>query len=371
MSKKEFKLPPLSPLIGSGLPNYSKVTRGNRIETKYWLKYILTGAIITILSPFRWYDKWVNRNVDKVKIKKPVFILGHWRSGTTHLHNILCQSPQAGFVTTYQTVFSNYLSSQAILKPFMGFLMPDKRPSDNVKLNVEFPQEEEFALSNMTYASYYHFFYFPEDTPEYFERYIAFNTNKKDIDSFRKNYKRLVRLAHENMPGTEYLVIKNPVNTGRYDMLNELYPDGKFIHIYRNPFIVFLSTKKFFNELMPTLWLQKFSEPQIEEIVLDNYIKIHELLYGSKSDFSQVYEIKFEDFEKDPMHYLEDMFEKLDIEGFDSSKNYFEDYINSKKTYRKNKYSISRREYNLVRDRWSSYLERWNYDLPDNLEIID
>ena len=72
----------------------------------------------------------------------------------------MCQDPNASFVTTYHTVFTNYLHNQGLLKPFMKWIMPSKRPSDNVKLNPNFPQEEEFALSNMTVEAFYHFFYF-------------------------------------------------------------------------------------------------------------------------------------------------------------------------------------------------------------------
>ena len=369
MSKKEFKLPPLSPLIGSDLSNYLKVTRQGHIEQKFKIKYILTAAIIGILTPFRWYEKWRFRKIGGLRLESPVFILGHWRSGTTHLHNILCQSPSAGFVTTFQTVFTQYLASSKILKPFMGILMPDKRPSDNVKLNVEYPQEEEFALSNITTRSYYHFFYFPDLVNDYFHKYVRFEGS--DEESWKKSYDHLLKKAWVNMPGTDYLVIKNPVNTGRYKVLKKLYPDARFIHIYRNPYTVFLSTKKFFVELMPTLWFQEISEDQIEKMILEKYVDFMDAYYSDTQGEDTIYELRFEEFEKDPLKHMADLYEKLGIKGYDLSAPHFSRYISSQKSYRKNKYSISRREANLVKKYWGSYLERWKYDIPENMNVVD
>lgn len=39
----------------------------------------------------------------------------------------------------------------------MSWLMPDKRPTDNMELAVDLPQEEEFALANMMPYTYYNF----------------------------------------------------------------------------------------------------------------------------------------------------------------------------------------------------------------------
>ncbi|MCA6079204.1 sulfotransferase family protein [Fulvivirga sedimenti] len=368
MSKKSFKLPPLSPLIGTNLINYIRISRKRKIAGRYWLKYILTILIILIFTPLRWYERWYLRKKRSHRIEKPVFILGHWRSGTTLLHNLLCQSPNAAFVTTYQTVFTQYLGSSKILKPFMGFIMPDKRPSDNVKLNVDYPQEEEFALCNLTEASYYHFFYFPDDTTEYFDRYVRFSHG---ADKWKNSYAELLRRAGYIMRERPYLVIKNPVNTGRLGVLRELYPDGRFIHIYRNPYVVFLSTKKFFLELMPTLWFHEFSEEDIEEMILETYLKLMELYDRDHALNGQVVDVKFEEFEKNPLESLKNIYEQLGMTMFEQDRSSFESYLASQKGYRKNKYSISRREYDLVTNRWQVYLERWNYGLPPNMEIVD
>lgn len=46
---------------------------------------------------------------------------------------------------------------QPFFKKNMSWLMPDKRPTDNMELAVDLPQEEEFALANMMPYTYYNF----------------------------------------------------------------------------------------------------------------------------------------------------------------------------------------------------------------------
>jgi hypothetical protein len=51
-------------------------------------------AFITLISPLtslirRHEDAKYGPKLAGVRVKQPLFILGHWRSGTTHLHNLL------------------------------------------------------------------------------------------------------------------------------------------------------------------------------------------------------------------------------------------------------------------------------------------
>lgn len=71
----------------------------------------LSLLINSISEPFRIYERWPCN--DAVATKKtaqnPVFILGHWRSGTTYLHNLICQDLQTAYVTTYHGTFPEIL----------------------------------------------------------------------------------------------------------------------------------------------------------------------------------------------------------------------------------------------------------------------
>ena len=370
----EFKFPPISTLSGSTLSSFKQTIEGRLIESKYHRKYLLTKLILIFSTPFHlWENLTINREAKNYEMKTPpVFILGHWRSGTTLLHNLLCQADNAAFVSTYQSVFPNTLKSKWIFKNFMQANMPSKRPSDNVKLNTDFPQEDEFALGNMMPYSYYNFFYFPKDYAAYYEKYIRFRSlDEKEFKRWEYTYKLLINKALINSKGNR-AIIKNPVNTGRLKVLSEVFPKAKFIHIYRNPVVVYLSTKKFFKALMPTLWLHEVDEQFILDLIFDVYEKLYSDYFRQKETVAsdRLFELKFEDFEKDPIAHLNDIYTYFGFDDFKKQKPNFETYLNSLKGYKKNKYTIERSELERIERSWSFALEKWKYNLPERMEVI-
>ena len=104
------------------------------------LKYRLTKAVCRLLSPLAsLQDKRYEKLLANQPLEHdPVFILGHWRSGTTFVHNVFSCDKHFGYNTTYQTVFPHLMMwGQPFFKKNMSWLMPAKRPTDNMELAVE------------------------------------------------------------------------------------------------------------------------------------------------------------------------------------------------------------------------------------------
>ncbi len=365
-------IPPISPLIGSTLSNYYKSMRSGRIESNFYFKVLLTGFISAVSNLFAIWDKIKDRKRQATQAH-PIFIIGHWRSGTTHLHNLLCQDPNAGYITTYQSVFPNNLFSKGLFKTFMKMLIPGKRPSDNVKLNVDFPQEDEFALENLIAPSFYNFFFFPDKYDQLFDETILFKNRKEsEIELWKRHYKELIAKGQSNTNG-KYMILKNPVNTGRVERILEMYPNARFIHIYRNPIIVYLSTKKFFLTLIPELQLQNSTEEQIIDLTFDLYSRLMRNYLENKASIppSQLIEIDFESFEKDPIHQLKEIYTSFSIPNWDQNLPYFEEYLNHLGDYKKNTYKITRVELDRIKTDWGFAFSAFGYSVPNNLEVID
>ncbi len=369
----EFKLPPISPLAGTTLTNYIRILYGNPIHPRHWLKTILTFIIIIIATPFHWYERLIfDRKVKAYTFKEPpIFILGHWRSGTTYLHNVMCKDPKAGYMTTYHGLWPRNLGSKIIFKTFMSLAMPKKRPSDNVELAVDFPQEDDFSLSNMIPQVFYLFWYFPRRWREYYEKHVRFKgVSEREHKLWNRNYYELVVKALINTNG-ERAIFKNPVSTGRVKKLLEVFPDARFIHIHRNPIVVYLSTKKFFIELFPTLTFQPISNEEIVKMVFENYEKL-------MKDYLDQYqmipperfvEIGFETFEEDPMLHLKSIYENLSLD-FVQAAPFLQTYVDSVNAYQKNKYyTIKRDELNAILEHWDFAMKKWGYKMPENLTI--
>ena len=73
----------------------------------------------------------------------PLFVLGHWRSGTTFLHELLSLDQRFHTPTTYQCFAApHFLITESVLTRLLWFLIPSKRPMDNMKAGWHAPQED-------------------------------------------------------------------------------------------------------------------------------------------------------------------------------------------------------------------------------------
>ncbi|EFJ40116.1 hypothetical protein VOLCADRAFT_108333 [Volvox carteri f. nagariensis] len=109
----------------------------------------IMAVINTLLSLFDWV--LFSRAVSSQPLHpEPLFILGHPRSGTTHLHNLLATDPRFAFATTFHAGFP---SSFLTLEPIRGLLtglLERRRPMDNMALHWDLPAEDEIAVNVLT-----------------------------------------------------------------------------------------------------------------------------------------------------------------------------------------------------------------------------
>jgi hypothetical protein len=370
----EFKIPPVSTLIGSTFGNYLRVIKRQHISSKYYFKIFLTTLVVVVSTPFHWWENLIynKKRLKKLLFKKPpLFILGHWRSGTTLLHNMLCQDPSSGYITTYQSVFPNNMASKLLFRTFMKANMPDKRPSDNIKLDVSFPQEDGFAFNNMNHNTYYSFFYFPSQYKKFYDKGIRHKgLSDKEKRKWYFTYDKLLKKAMLNTNGKR-MIIKNPVNTSRIKQLLKLYPEAKFLFIYRNPVTVFLSTQRFFHSIFPTLQLQNTTKEFIDNMIIDVYKMIMDDYFKQKKLIppENLLELKYENFEKNPVEELKLIYNNLLKDDFENVKEHFSDYFKSLKGHKKNKYEVEKEKIDLIVKHWGKYMDLLGYNIPDEIII--
>lgn len=364
----EFQKLPINTLVGAQWKSFKAVTRNRQVDPAYRGKYRLTKTICRILSCLQPIEdrKYKKLLAGKTIENDPVFILGHWRSGTTFVHNILACDKQFGYTTTYQTVFPNVmLFGQPFFKRTMSFLMPDKRPTDNMDLKVDLPQEEEFALSNMDPSTFYNFWFFPKYTMEYSNKYLLQNDiSEKELREFKKNFEKLIKISLWNTDGKRFLS-KNPPHTGRIPAILEMFPNAKFVYLIRNPYTVFESTRSFFTNTIQPLKLQDYSNEEIQENIIKIYADLYHKYEKDKLLIPEgnLVEIKFEDFEADALEATKNIYNTLKLPGFEEARPAIEAYLGTKKGYKKNKYKYEDETIRIVKENWNFALQNWNYDL--------
>ena len=266
----------LHPLAGGSSINWLKLLQANQgIERQYLLK----GSLISLASisgiPNRMLEKIIfDRQIEQIAVKSQIFIVGHWRSGTTYLHDLMTQDENLGYVSSWQAWTPElFLGSKPLVQYILKTFLLENRPMDNIKLSGELPQEEEYALGNVSPYSFYHGWYFPKNMRRYFRQFVLFESSKEIQQEWREAYLRIFKKATLNMNGKR-LILKNPANTARIKTLLSMFPEAKFIHIYRNPYVVFLSTKNLYRQLLPVLGLQEIDDREIESNILWFYRQV-------------------------------------------------------------------------------------------------
>ncbi len=362
----QFDKLPVNTLVGAKWKTFTTLAKENEIDKGFRQKYYLTKAVCRLLSLLQPIEDMKYRKLEDRQTDEPLFILGHWRSGTTFVHNVFACDKHFGYNTTYQTVFPNLmLFGQPFFKKTLSWLMPDKRPTDNMELKVDLPQEEEFALSNMIPYSYYDFWFYPKRMLDYCDRYLLFDTiPEEERQIFKDTFQQLVKISLWNTQGTQFLS-KNPPHTGRIRTLLEIYPNAKFIYLKRNPYTVFESTRSFFTNTIQPLRLQDIANEQIESNIIEVYRRLYYKYEDEKHLIPEgnLIELKFEDFEADAFAMTRDIYSKLRLPGFDESKDNIEIYLGKKKGYKKNQYKYEDRTVKIVEENWDMALKDWGYKL--------
>ena len=368
MSDKSSFNFPVSPLVGSSFGNYLQVVAGKKVNSKYMGRYLLTTIASAILDPFGKGETLVkSMTINNTKIKEdPVFIIGFWRSGTTYLHNLLCQDPYNAYVSTYQSIFPHHcLMNSVWVKKLAELIAPDKRPVDNVKLNMNYPQEEEMALGNMQNISFYNFFYFPQHFDEYRKKALFFDgVSKKAFQKWEQEYLLTIKKAIIQTGGKRF-VSKNPPNTFRIPQLLKMFPNAKFVYIYRNPYNVLSSFILFIDKVIKGVGFQKTDQINFEKQIFQLFkqalgkYETDKVLIPSEN----LMEIKYEEFKQQPFQTIENIYAQFGLANFEQLSAKLKNYNSSQKGQKSGGHFVPEHLHDFISEELIEYMTKNNYSI--------
>ena len=314
----------------------------------YWKKIpkALAITVSSILTSPLQLAQWILYLIKRKKtyeIEDPIFIIGHWRSGTTYLHYLLCKNPKYGYITYYQGFMPTVsIIGGPILKKFLTLIIPKKRPQDNIELSSDLPHEEENSIANFSSQSASHSFFFPKNEKYYKKFALLEGLSSREYNKWKKAYRRMMQeISLAN--GFKPLVVKNPHNSGRIKGLLDLYPNAKFIHIYRDPFDVIPSTYLMYDLVIQTQYLNKFTKEETMDKIFYYYKTTMQNLFDQISLIPEenLFEIRFEDFQHDAASIVRQLYAKFNMEYKPEVEKRINDYADSKKDYKKNVHNIN------------------------------
>ena len=296
----------------------------------------------------------------------PLFIIGHWRSGTTLLHELLMLDDRFCCPNTYQCFApGHFLLTESAVTSALSWIMPAKRPMDDVAAGWDRPQEDEFALVNLGAPSPYRRMAFPVTSPDRPEALDVSLLPPVELDRWRAAMKTfLERLAVHDQRRP---VLKSPPHTARMGVLAEMFPEARFLHVVRDPFVVFPSTLRLWRSLHDVQGMQVDRGESLERYVFNAFDEMYAAFDRDRQTLGpgRLHEMRYEDLVTDPMTKLSEAYDRLGLDDFAHMRPALEAHCESMKRYRTNTYRHDPRIVEKIARRWRPFIDRYGYPVPE------
>jgi hypothetical protein len=355
--------------IGCNFFAWVRLLSRNGFAVHWSLWYV--AAVASVLSVVHTALKFVQltlygREIAKSPIRHaPVFIIGHWRTGTTFLHELLIRDSRHAFPTTFECLSPNhFLLTGSWLPRFLRWMLPRRRPMDNLPAGWDRPQEDEFALCLLGLPSPYGRIAFPNrpasDDGALDLQGLSPRERRRWAATFLQ-FIREVTLAH----GGRRLILKSPPHTCRIPTLLELFPDARFIHLVRDPYVVYPSTLNLWRTLYRKQGLQRPTFDGLDEYVLQTFVQLYDRLEEGKKALApdRFVEMKYEDLIRDPLGQLDAIYRRLDLGDFAAARPHVAMYLATMRDYETNRYQLAPGEKAAITERWGHVIRRYGYAL--------
>ena len=334
------------------------------VTPRRWAMAVLISLLSFVNALFWLLQKlWFGRTIAATQIQDdPIFVIGHWRSGTTLLHELLVLDERYTYPDTYDCFAPNhFLVSGWLLRPLLRILLPSRRPMDNMAAGWDRPQEDEFALCNIGMRSPYLTIAFPNRPPQD-QDYFALENLTPEA---RTRWKQGLRwfLTCLTVRRAKQIVLKSPPHTFRIKVLLEMFPRARFIHIIRNPYVIFPSTVNLWKRLCRDHGLQVPNGDGLEEYIFETFRHMYEVFERDRHLIApgHICDVRYEDLVKDPIEQMRAIYQQLDLGQFEKVQPAMERYFADKADYKTNRFQLSAEQREEIGHRWQSFIERYGY----------
>jgi len=358
----------MHPLAGSNPATLlAALKRAGGVAAPKWLEIALISAAVLARQPFSLLEKSVVARTRSTAppAPPPLFILGHWRSGTTHLYNIMSKA-DFGYIPPVATGLPwDFMIMGRIFRTALERALPRHRYIDNIPVLPDSPQEDEIALANMTPLSFYHALYFPKNFDRFFSQGLFFEgCTPGQIHDWQQKFTRLTEKLW--LQQNKRILIKNPVYTARLGLLRQMLPQAQYIHISRNPYDIFVSMRNFYTKLFAQFALQPYGHVDIDKVILETYPAMMHALQRDAAGLPEpsFIDVRYEDLEADPIGQIALIYRRLGLEGFEAARPKFESYLSSVTSYKKNAFALDDETARLIEKHWGAFIEQGRYRRP-------
>ncbi|MBN1910504.1 MAG: sulfotransferase [Pirellulales bacterium] len=306
------------------------------------------------------------RRIRNARIEhQPIFIIGHWRSGTTLLHEMLVLDERHSYPDTYACFAPNhFLLTGRVIPRMLQCLMPSQRPMDNMKLGWDRPQEDEFALCNMGLPSPYLTLAFPNRPPQDPEYLDLQDVPPEQLARWKRQFEWFLKCLTLRRPGR--IVLKSPAHTCRIEALLDIFPDARFVHIIRDPYVVFPSTVHLWKRLYRDQGFQVPDYRGLNDHVFETFTRMYDVFERQRDLIApnRFCEVRYEDLIREPVDQIHRVYDTLELGGFDAARPALEKHAAGMAGYKTNRYDLDGDLRDEITRRWAGFIEKYGYETP-------
>lgn len=308
----------------------------------------------------------MERKITNTVIEQPpIFVIGHWRSGTTLMHELLSLDDRFAFPNTLDTFTPHhFLVTRYVLGPMLSMLLPKRRPMDDMTVRLQSPQEDDFALCAYGAPTPYRRLAFPNRKGRdhlQLNLSLAEPAQRLELQKALEHFLKSLTIRY----GSKRLVLKSPPHTGRIKQLAQWFPQAKFIHLSRHPHKVVSSTMRLWKLLDE---IQGFQLPNYDEKWLRSYVfECKDLMYQAyfaERDLlpsNQLAEVSFESLLDDPQGVMRGIYQQLELDEYESVAPSIDAYFESRKSHKMKTADVDLEFAEDINHHWSEYMDAFGY----------
>ncbi len=302
--------------------------------------------------------------------KDPVFIIGHYRSGTTLLQKLMVSDKRFGYLNYYDSLFpnTNLLFGRRMQPVFQRVLtiFKVKNPFfyDNLLLLSDPDEEDDYLMNKGSAFSAYWGFIFPRRWSEWLNGSPQF-TDPQYFKGWKREYLYTIKYLTYRNNGKQ-LILKNPPNTERVKVLLEMFPKAKFIYIYRNPYYLYYSIRNMWKRAILKYYsVQNISDEELDKIVFEHFIYLTDRYANDKLLIPEgnLVEISYEALKADPFGAIRKIYSQINLPDFGSTMDDLKKQLKAEKDYRNFQYHFSGETIKKIEGKWGEYILLWKYDV--------
>lgn len=328
-------------------------------------------ATITVFAIVTQIKKWLanalfDRRVHCTEISPdPIFVLGHWRSGTTWLHQTLIADPDLAAPDAMACFHPDgFLLGRKAFAPLWKLAVSRKRPMDNVRLTPTTAEEDEIGILLSGGSSPYVDMLFPGEPKNLLPPTRPEDMSADQAETWRTVWLHFLRKVQFVNPGKR-LVLKSPLHSLRVSEILRHFPNARFIHIVRDPYLIYASTLKSGRAMDVAHSLQSH-RPSLEQKrirVLNQFVKFHEIFHATKNAIPEghLMTLRYEDLRADLQGEMRQIYETLEIGDFDAVAHLFGREAQIATGYKTNEYKLDDETISHINTLWDDYFERYGY----------